>query len=140
MLFLNALMPYVLATHHHIMHISCLFTSLIILFVQDIPINHHLETTCNIPKNIRLTWWINQPNAAFYWMLANNFLNIILSGFMNILKVQTQKHRRYHHKYQIRHDHGYLNTVLLIIAIFGNLISTMIGQSTLFVYYQQMHK
>ena len=130
MIFENVLMPYILATHHHLVHISCLLTSICILCMYKITVNPNIINACNISSSNSgyiPIWWINQPNAAFYWMMCNNILNLLCNGVVNILKHRSQKQSRNISKYEIKNNNGYINMAILITVVFSNLFTTMIG-------------
>ena len=81
MLLENLFMPYVLAKQHPVMHLSMLTVSLIIFIWFQEEALHFDMKACKPTTN----FWVGTPIAAFFWMMFNNVINLLLTAVEYVL-------------------------------------------------------
>ena len=76
MLIEKIMMPYILAEQHPVIHFTMLVVSILVK-LTDNDILVWDEKTCRKDTN----YYLNTPEAAYWWLIANNVLNIMF-GFV----------------------------------------------------------
>ena len=81
---------------------------------------------------------IQTPSAAFFWLIFNNLINIILAGVKNVLSDRTTNQRALaKSRHDAKHNNGYFNMFLHLAMVFMNFFSVMIAQCSLFNIYNK---
>jgi len=90
MLIEKIMMPYILAEQHPVIHLTMLVVSILVKLTDS----HVLiwdSTTCKKDT----VYWLNTPYAAFWWLIANNVLNLVFGFVQKILSNRTNAVRRH---------------------------------------------
>lgn len=76
MLIEKIMMPYILAEQHPVIHFTMLTVSILVKLTD----NNILEWDQGLCKP-GTNYYLNTPYSAFWWLIANNILNIVF-GFV----------------------------------------------------------
>jgi hypothetical protein len=85
------MMPYILACQHPLMHISILSVSCILWFL------HPDNTTVKNCNQEKTDFLIGTPTAAYFWMMLNNVINLVMSIVKYLLQSRFETERRKTH-------------------------------------------
>lgn len=119
------------------MHLTMLSVSIIIYYTDP---NKDVFNTnfCASPTSPTPNIYYKTPSSAFYWLVANNAVNILLGATKHILTERTAAQRtKAKNRFDARHNYGYLNMFLHLAMVFMNFFSVIIAQCALFNFYNK---
>ena len=105
------------------MHCTLLCVSLIVYYTDPEPLPFN-TTVCKKDTN----FYIQTPKAAFFWLIINNVVNIILGGVQKVLQERTSSKRmNAKHRFDARHNFGYINMFLQLTMVLLNFYAVIIA-------------